>query len=51
MKTMDINEAHYNMGHMGAVGLQRYLNHRNIKGTGKFQDCTMYEVEGTKQGS
>jgi hypothetical protein len=36
---MDINKAHYNMGHMGEVALRRYLNHRNIKATGKFQNC------------
>jgi hypothetical protein len=39
-KTMDINRAHYNMGHMGEVALQRFLNHQNIKATGKFQNCT-----------
>jgi hypothetical protein len=33
IKTMDINEAHYNMGHMGEVDLCRYLNHNNIKAT------------------
>jgi hypothetical protein len=39
VKTMDINEAHYNMGHMGEVALRRYLNYHNIKATGKFQNC------------
>jgi hypothetical protein len=38
-KTMEINEAHYNMGHMGEVALRQYLNHHNIKATGKFQNC------------
>jgi regulator of extracellular matrix RemA (YlzA/DUF370 family) len=38
-KMMDINEAHYNMGHMGEVALRRYLNHHTIKATGKFQNC------------
>jgi hypothetical protein len=38
MKTMDINEAHYNMGHMGEIAL-RFLNHHNIQVTGKFQNC------------
>jgi hypothetical protein len=37
-KTMDINKAHYNMGHMGEVALRQYLNHHNIKSTGKFQN-------------
>jgi regulator of extracellular matrix RemA (YlzA/DUF370 family) len=35
-KTMDINEAHYNMGYMGEIALRQYLNHHNIKATGKF---------------
>jgi hypothetical protein len=38
-KTMDINEAHYKMGHMGEVALRNLLNHHNIKATGKFEDC------------
>jgi hypothetical protein len=38
-KTMDINEAHYKMGHMGEVALRKLLNHHNIKGTGKFENC------------
>jgi hypothetical protein len=36
---MDINEAHYNIGHMGEIALRQYLNHHNIKATGKFQNC------------
>jgi hypothetical protein len=39
MKTIDRNEAHYNMGHMGEVPLRKFLNHHNIKVTGKFQNC------------
>jgi hypothetical protein len=39
MKTMDINEAHHNMGHIGEGALRRFLNHHNIKATGKFQNC------------
>jgi hypothetical protein len=33
---MDINEAHYKIGHMGEVALRKLLNHHNIKATGKF---------------
>jgi hypothetical protein len=29
-KTMDINEAHYKMRHMGEVALRKFLNHHNI---------------------
>jgi hypothetical protein len=36
---MDINEAHYKMGHMGEVALRKLLNHYNIKATGKFENC------------
>jgi hypothetical protein len=39
IKTMDINEAHYKMGHMGEVAKRKLLNHHNIKATGKFQNC------------
>jgi hypothetical protein len=39
IKTMDIDEAHYKMGHMGEVALRKLLNHHNIKATGKFQNC------------
>jgi hypothetical protein len=39
MAAMDINEAHYNMGHMGEGALRRFLNCHNIKATGKFQNC------------
>jgi hypothetical protein len=35
-KTMDINDAHYMMGHMGERALRSILNHRNIKATGVF---------------
>jgi hypothetical protein len=38
-KTMDINEAHYKMGHMGEVALRKLLNHHNVKATGKFENC------------
>jgi hypothetical protein len=38
-KTMDINEVHYKMGHMGEVALRKLLNHHNIKATGKFENC------------
>jgi hypothetical protein len=38
-KTIDINKAQYNMRHMGEVALHRFLNHHNIKATGKFQNC------------
>jgi hypothetical protein len=38
-KAMDINEAHYKMGHMGEVALRKLLNHHNIKATGKFENC------------
>jgi hypothetical protein len=31
IKTMDINEALYKMGHMGEVALRKLLNHHNIK--------------------
>jgi hypothetical protein len=36
---MDINEAHHDMGHMGEAALRKFLNHHNIKATGKFQNC------------
>jgi hypothetical protein len=39
VKTMDINEAHHNMGYMGEAALRRFLTHHNIKATGKFQNC------------
>jgi hypothetical protein len=39
VKTMDINEAHHNMGHMGEAALRRCLNHDSIKVSGKFQNC------------
>jgi hypothetical protein len=38
-KSIDINEAHYKMGHMGEVTLRKLLNHHNIKATGKFENC------------
>jgi hypothetical protein len=38
-KLIDINEAHYKMGHMGEVPLRKLLNHHNIKATGKFENC------------
>jgi hypothetical protein len=38
-KMMDINEAHYKMGHTGEVALRKLLNHHNIKATGKFENC------------
>jgi hypothetical protein len=34
--------ANYNMGHIGEVALRRCLNHRNIKATGKFQNCVSF---------
>jgi hypothetical protein len=42
LKTMDINEAHYKMGHMGKVALRKLLNHHNIKAAGKFQNCISF---------
>jgi hypothetical protein len=38
-KTMDINEAHFKMAHMGEVALRKLLNHHNIKASGKFEHC------------
>jgi hypothetical protein len=38
-KMMDMNEAHYKMGHMGEVALRKLLNHHNIKAIGKFENC------------
>jgi hypothetical protein len=38
-KSMDINDAHYIMGHMGETALRNYLNHHNIKATGVFRNC------------
>jgi hypothetical protein len=38
-KTIDINEAHYKMGHMGEAALRKLLNHHNITATGKFANC------------
>jgi hypothetical protein len=38
VKTMNINEAHHNMGHTGEADLRNFLNHHNIKETGKFQN-------------
>jgi transposase InsO family protein len=38
-KTMDINKAHYKMGHMGEVALRKLPNHHNIKAPGKFENC------------
>jgi hypothetical protein len=38
-KMMDINEAHYKMGHMGEVALRELFNHHNIKARGKFENC------------
>jgi hypothetical protein len=34
---MDINEAHYKMGHMGEVALRTLINNHNIKATGKLK--------------
>jgi hypothetical protein len=39
MKMMDINKAHYTIGHMGEVALRKLLSHHNMKATGKFQSC------------
>jgi polysaccharide deacetylase 2 family uncharacterized protein YibQ len=39
-KTMDINDAHYMMGHMGERALRSILNHHKIKATGVFHNCT-----------
>jgi hypothetical protein len=36
---MDINYAHYMMGHMGETALRAMLNHHNIKATGVFHNC------------
>jgi hypothetical protein len=36
VKIMDINEAHHNMGCIGEARLRNFLNHHNIKATGKF---------------
>jgi hypothetical protein len=36
---MDINEAHYKMGHVGEVALRKLLIHHNITATGKFENC------------
>jgi hypothetical protein len=38
-KTMDINYAHYMMGHMGETALRAMLNHHNIKATGVCHNC------------
>jgi hypothetical protein len=38
-ETMDINEAHYKMEHMGEAALRKLLNHHKIKATGKFENC------------
>jgi hypothetical protein len=38
-KNMDINYAHYMMGHMGETALRAMLNHHNIKATGVFHNC------------
>jgi hypothetical protein len=35
-KTMDINDAHYMMGHLGERALRSILNHHKIKATGVF---------------
>jgi hypothetical protein len=37
-KMMDINEAHYKMGHMGEVALRKLLKPHNTKATGKFEE-------------
>ena len=36
---MDINEAHYRMGHLGETALRSILNHHGIKATGTFKNC------------
>jgi predicted solute-binding protein len=50
-KTMDINEAHYNMGHMGKVALRKLLNHHNIKQQANSRLHQLHEMESTEQES
>jgi transposase InsO family protein len=38
-KYMDINEAHYRMGHLGETVLRSIINHHGIKATGTFKNC------------
>jgi hypothetical protein len=38
---MDINEAHYNMGHMGEGDLRNLLNHRNIEALVNFKTASV----------
>jgi hypothetical protein len=38
-KYMDINEAHYIMGHLGETALRSILNHHGIKAAGTFKNC------------
>jgi hypothetical protein len=35
---MDINEAHYQIGHLGETALRSILNHHGIKATGTFKN-------------
>jgi hypothetical protein len=37
-KYMDMNEAHYNMGHLGETALRSILNRNGIKATGTFKN-------------
>jgi hypothetical protein len=38
-KYMDINEAHYRMGHLRETALRSILNHHGIKATRAFRNC------------
>jgi hypothetical protein len=48
---MDINEAHYRMGHLGETALRSILNHHGIKATVAFKNCIscMKWKGGTKE--
>jgi hypothetical protein len=49
---MDINYAHYMMGHMGETALRDMLNHHNIKATGVFHNCeSCMKCKAQKQAS
>jgi hypothetical protein len=38
-KYMDINAAHYRMGHQGETALRSILNHHGMMATGPFKNC------------
>jgi transposase InsO family protein len=40
---MDINEAHYRMGHLGETALRSILNHHGIKPAVTFKNCISCE--------